>query len=77
MVRLSSIIVTISLERGSDDPEGGPLSREGAQDVLQADHPSEVGRCQQNGERPVDERTVDDEVYVVEVILEDEVRIIG
>src|SRR5215203_3994208 len=56
-------------QRGSHDREGGPLTCEGAEDVLQADHPSEVDQSECGCQRAVDEGAIDEEVYIVEAVL--------
>src|SRR5215204_6619911 len=58
-------------QRGGDNGDLRSLPCEGAEGVLQGDHAAEVEEDQHPGERTVDQRAVDDEVYVVEPISQD------
>src|SRR5215208_2617752 len=66
------------VEQGSYDQSGGDygqlglllLASESAEGRLCGRHATEVDHCQHRSERAVDQRTINEEVYVVEVVLE-------
>src|SRR5215208_5053027 len=53
------------------DREGGLLAREGDEGSLHHDDTAEVNRDQHYCERPIDQRAIDDPVYVVESVAQD------